>query len=78
MDLEDRAPWAEAFAAYCARFDDLFVRSESRAQARKYLRGRKRASICAGASAQVSARAGRATGAQDELAARRGGARYDA
>ncbi|HEY7092515.1 MAG TPA: IS701 family transposase [Ktedonobacterales bacterium] len=39
MDLEDLALWAEAFAAYCARFDDLFVRSESRAQARKYLRG---------------------------------------
>ena len=32
MDLEDLAPWAEAFAAYCARFDDLFVRSESRQQ----------------------------------------------
>jgi SRSO17 transposase len=39
MDLEDLAPWADAFAAYCARFDDLFVRSESRVQARKYLRG---------------------------------------
>src|SRR5689334_15568846 len=39
MELEDLAPWAEAFAAYCSRFDDLFVRSESRAQARKYLRG---------------------------------------
>ena len=39
MELEELAPWAEAFAAYCARFDDLFVRSESRAQARKYLRG---------------------------------------
>jgi SRSO17 transposase len=39
MDLQDLAPWAEAFAAYCARFDDLFVRSESRVQARKYLRG---------------------------------------
>jgi SRSO17 transposase len=39
MDLEELAPWAEAFAAYCARFDDLFVRSESRVQARKYLRG---------------------------------------
>ena len=39
MDLEDLVPWAEAFAAYCARFDDLFMRSESRAQARKYLRG---------------------------------------
>jgi hypothetical protein len=39
MDLEELAPWAEAFAAYCARFDarfdDLFVRSESRVQARK-------------------------------------------
>jgi SRSO17 transposase len=39
MDLEDLAPWAEAFAAFCARFDDLFARSESRRQARKYLRG---------------------------------------
>jgi SRSO17 transposase len=39
MELEELAPWAEAFAAYCARFDDLFVRSESRVQARKYLRG---------------------------------------
>lgn len=39
MELEDLAPWAEAFAAFCARFDDLFVRSESRLQARKYLRG---------------------------------------
>jgi SRSO17 transposase len=39
MELEELAPWAEAFAAYCARFDDLFVRCESRAQARKYLRG---------------------------------------
>jgi hypothetical protein len=35
MELEDLAPWADAFAAYCARFDDLFVRSESRVQARK-------------------------------------------
>jgi SRSO17 transposase len=39
MELEELAPWAEAFAAYCARFDDLFVRCESRAQAHKYLRG---------------------------------------
>jgi SRSO17 transposase len=39
MDLEDLAPWAEAFAAFCARFDDLFARSESRRQMRKYLRG---------------------------------------
>jgi SRSO17 transposase len=39
MELEDLAPWAEAFAAFCARFDDLFVRSESRQQMRKYVRG---------------------------------------
>jgi SRSO17 transposase len=39
MDLEDLAPWAEAFAASCARVDDLFVRSESRQQMHKYLRG---------------------------------------
>jgi SRSO17 transposase len=39
MELEDLAPWAEAFAAFCARFDDLFARSESRRQAHKYLRG---------------------------------------
>jgi SRSO17 transposase len=39
MDLEDLAPWVDAFAAYCARFDDLFVRSESRQQMHKYLRG---------------------------------------
>jgi SRSO17 transposase len=39
MELEDLASWVDAFAAYCARFDDLFVRSESRVQARKYLRG---------------------------------------
>jgi SRSO17 transposase len=39
MELEDLAPWADAFAAFCARFDDLFARSESRGQAHKYLRG---------------------------------------
>jgi SRSO17 transposase len=39
MDLADLAPWAEAFAAFCARFDDLFVRSESRQQMQKYVRG---------------------------------------
>ena len=39
MELEDLAPWAEAFAAFCARLDDLFVRSESRQQMHKYLRG---------------------------------------
>src|SRR5262249_3652032 len=38
-ELEDLALWAEAFAAFCARFDDLFARSESRCQAHKYLRG---------------------------------------
>jgi hypothetical protein len=39
MDPEEVPDWAASFAAFCARFDDLFVRSESRAQARKYLRG---------------------------------------
>src|SRR5215472_176329 len=39
MDLEEIPDWADSFATFCARFDDLFTRSESRAQARKYLRG---------------------------------------
>lgn len=39
MDLEELPDWAASFAAFCARFDDLFTRSESRQQARKYLRG---------------------------------------
>ena len=39
MDPEAIPDWAASFAAFCARFDDLFVRSESRLQARKYLRG---------------------------------------
>jgi SRSO17 transposase len=39
MERADLAPWAEAFAAFCARFDDLFVRSESRQQMPKYLCG---------------------------------------
>src|SRR5215469_231783 len=39
MELEDVTPWAEAFATFCARFDDLFARSESRQQMGKYLRG---------------------------------------
>ena len=39
MELEDLAPWADAFAAFCARFDDLFARRESRRQVCKYLRG---------------------------------------
>jgi hypothetical protein len=34
MELEDLAPWAEAFAAFGARFDDLFPRRESRRQMR--------------------------------------------
>jgi len=39
MDPEEVPDWAASFAAFCARFDDLFTRSESRTQARKYLRG---------------------------------------
>jgi SRSO17 transposase len=39
MELEELAPWSESCAAFCARFDDLFERSESRRQAHKYLRG---------------------------------------
>ena len=39
MDPEEIPDWAASFAAFCARFDDLFSRSESRIQARKYLRG---------------------------------------
>lgn len=39
MDPEEVPDWAVSFATFCARFDDLFSRSESRAQARKYLRG---------------------------------------
>jgi SRSO17 transposase len=38
MELDELALWAGSFAAFCARFDDLFERSESRGQARKYLR----------------------------------------
>jgi hypothetical protein len=30
MEPEDLAPWAEAFAAFCVRFDGLFARSEAR------------------------------------------------
>ena len=39
MELEDPARWTEAFVAFCAHFDGLFARSESRQQAHKYLRG---------------------------------------
>lgn len=37
--MEDLGPWAEAFAAFCARFDDLCTHSESRQQLPTYLRG---------------------------------------
>lgn len=39
MDPEEVPEWVASFAAFCARFDDLLTRSESRTQARKYLRG---------------------------------------
>ena len=39
MDPEEVPDWAASFAALCARFADLFARTESRSQARKYLRG---------------------------------------
>jgi SRSO17 transposase len=39
MQLEDLDGWADAFAAFHARFADLFPRSESRQQAAKYLQG---------------------------------------
>ena len=39
MDPEEVPDWAASFAAFCARFDDLVSRNESRSQARKYLRG---------------------------------------
>lgn len=39
MELEELEGWAASFAAFCARFDDLFSRSESRLHVRKYLRG---------------------------------------
>jgi SRSO17 transposase len=39
MEREALAAWPEAFAAFCARFADLFERRESREQARKYVRG---------------------------------------
>jgi hypothetical protein len=39
MHPEEVPDWAASVAALCARFDDLFARSASRAQARKYLRG---------------------------------------
>lgn len=39
MQLEDLDGWADAFAAFHARFADLFSRSESRQQAAKYLQG---------------------------------------
>src|SRR2546423_13317365 len=39
MTEEELEQWQEEFEAFPARFADLFERSESREQARKYLRG---------------------------------------
>jgi SRSO17 transposase len=39
MTLEELEQWQEAFEQFHARFADLFERSESREQAKKYLRG---------------------------------------
>src|SRR2546423_14608952 len=39
MTEEELEQWQEEFEAFHARFADLFKRSESREQARKYLRG---------------------------------------
>jgi SRSO17 transposase len=39
MTLEDLEQWREEFERFHARFADLFERSESREQAKKYLRG---------------------------------------
>jgi SRSO17 transposase len=39
MTLEELDQWQEAFEQFHARFADLFERSESREQAKKYLRG---------------------------------------
>jgi SRSO17 transposase len=39
MTLEDLEAWQEEFEQFHARFADLFERSESREQAKKYLRG---------------------------------------
>jgi len=39
MEQEEMPCWVDSFAEFCERFDDLFARSETREQARKYLRG---------------------------------------
>jgi len=39
MTIEELEGWQEAFEQFHARFADLFERSESREQAKKYLRG---------------------------------------
>ncbi len=39
MEQEDMPCWVESFAEFCACFDDLFARSKSREQARKYVHG---------------------------------------
>ncbi len=39
MTIEESEAWQEEFEQFHARFADLFERSESREQAKKYLRG---------------------------------------
>jgi SRSO17 transposase len=39
MEPEEFPCWIESFTEFCARFDDLFARRETRLQARKYVRG---------------------------------------
>jgi hypothetical protein len=39
MTLDELDNWAASFEAFHARFADLFARSESREQAKKYVRG---------------------------------------
>src|SRR5882762_7624281 len=39
MTIKELEAWQEAFERFHARFADLFERSESREQAKKYLRG---------------------------------------
>ena len=39
MTAQELDEWGADFFSFCARFNDVFGRKESRAQARKYLRG---------------------------------------
>ena len=39
MEQEELSCWAESFAEFCGRFEDLFAWSETRQQAQKYVRG---------------------------------------